>query len=312
MPPTDHPGRTPARISRFRGEHALLSNFHRSPFDWRGHEWPTAEAAFQAAKTHDERVRERIRAAASPAEAKRLGRRVELRPDWERLKDDVMHSILKAKFAVPELRDALLATGDAELVEGNTWGDVYWGVCGGRGRNQLGRTLMRIRDDIRRHAGAATDEQHADWLRGFWDLEGTGRCEREVCRRPSDWPHDAGGQPRPLGAVRTDCDVVEFPHPPIAAQLDAAQEEGCGYGHEHAMESAGERLREDGRLPAATAAIHCLADRHPGLFTDTVRYLFGVDRDIAAAVTESVRLGHALDEPLDAALNAARAAEAAP
>ena len=117
--------------------------------------------------------------------------------------------------------------------------------------------------------------------------------------------------PRPRGAVRTDYDVVDFPHALIAAQLDAAQEEGYGYGYEHAMESACERLREDGRLPAATAALHSLADRHPGLFADTVRYLFGVDRDIAAAVTESVRLGHALDGPLDAALNAAGTAEAA-
>ncbi len=106
-----------------------------------------------------------------------------------------MHSVLRAKFAVPELRDALLATGDAELVEGNTWSDVYWGVCGGRGRNQLGRTLMRIRDDIRRRAGAAMDEQHADWLRGLCDLERTGRCEREVCRHRGGWRRDAGGRP---------------------------------------------------------------------------------------------------------------------
>ena len=114
----------------------------------------------------------------------------------------------------------------------------------------------------------------------------------------------ASPTPRPRGATRTDYDVVEFPHALIAAQLDAAQEEGYGYGYEHAMESACERLREDGRLPAATAALHRLADRHPRLFADTVRYLFRVDADIADAVTESVRLGHALDGPLDAALNA--------
>ncbi len=82
-----------------------------------------------------------------------------------------MHSILHAKFAVPALRDALLDTGHAELIEGNTWGDVYWGVFGGRGRNQLGRTLMRIRDGTRRRAGAAMDKQHADWLRTRCDLE---------------------------------------------------------------------------------------------------------------------------------------------
>ena len=110
--------------------------------------------------------------------------------------------------------------------------------------------------------------------------------------------------PRPRGAVRTDYDVVEFPHALIASQLDAAQEEGYGYGYEHAMESACEALREDGALPAATAALHFLAEGHADLFADTIRHLFGVDPEIARAVTESVRLGYALDQPLDAALNA--------
>ena len=114
----------------------------------------------------------------------------------------------------------------------------------------------------------------------------------------------AAAMPRPRSAVRTDYDVVEFPHALIASQLDGAQEEGYRYGYEHAAESACERLRENGRLPAATAALYSLATRHPRLFADTVRYLFGIDRDIAAAVTESVRLGYALDAPLDTALNA--------
>ena len=150
---TSFPDSVPERIDQFRGEHAFLSNFHRHPLHWDGRTWPTAEAAFQAAKTHDARERERIRTAPSPAQAKRLGRRVDLRPDWERVKDDVMHAILQAKFAAPQLRAALVATGDAELIEGNHWGDVYWGRVDGRGRNQLGRTLMRIRADIRRAGG---------------------------------------------------------------------------------------------------------------------------------------------------------------
>ena len=95
----------PERIDRFRGDHAFLSNFHRHPFRWRGKTWTTAEAPFQASKTRDERMRERIRAAASPAEAKRLGRRADLRSDWDRIKDDVMDSVLRAKFAVAELCD---------------------------------------------------------------------------------------------------------------------------------------------------------------------------------------------------------------
>ena len=193
MPPTSDPGPAPETIDRFRGEHAFLSNFHRAPFRWQGREWPHAESAYQAAKTRDERARERIRTARSPAEAKRLGRRADLRCDWERVKAHVMHSILVAKFAVPELRDALLATGDAELVEGNTWGDVYWGRVDGRGRNQLGRTLMRIRDDIRRRAGPAIVEQHAAWLRDRCHLARTGRCDRDLCRRRGGWREDAGG-----------------------------------------------------------------------------------------------------------------------
>ena len=204
MSSIQHPRTATERIHRFRGGFAFLSNFHRHPFEWRGHRFCTAEHAFQSAKPRDERERARIREAASPAEAKRLGRRADLRCEWERIKDDVMHSVLLAKFAVPQLRDALLATGDAELVEGNTWGDVYWGVCGGRGKNQLGRTLMRIRDDIRRRAGAAMNEQHADWLRGHCDLERASRCEREVCRRRSGWRRDAGGRPSciPLEILR--------------------------------------------------------------------------------------------------------------
>ncbi len=204
MPPSNTPGQAPERIDRFRAEHAFLSNFHRHPFEWRAKTWTTAEAAYAAAKTRDEGERECIRAAPSPAAAKRLGRRVDLRSDWEHVKDDVMRSILEAKFAVAELRDALLATGDAELLEGNTWGDVYWGVCGGRGRNQLGRTLMRIRDDIRRRAGAAIDAQHADWLRHQCDFARTGRCDRDVCHRRGGWSRDAAGAPScvPLEILR--------------------------------------------------------------------------------------------------------------
>ena len=127
---------------------------------------------------------------------------------------------------------------------------------------------------------------------------------RAVAETDRDLLAAASPMPRPRHVPRKDYDVVEFPHALIAAQLDAAQEQGYEWGYEHAMDSACERLREDGRLPAATAALHRFADTHPALFADTIRYLFGVDRHIAAAVAESVRLGYALDGPLDAALNA--------
>lgn len=80
---------------------------------------------------------------------KRLGRRVKLRPDWESIKDQVMYEVCKAKFSQnTDLRDKLVATGDAELVEGNTWGDKIWGICNGQGENRLGKILMKVRTEL--------------------------------------------------------------------------------------------------------------------------------------------------------------------
>lgn len=72
-----------------------------------------------------------------------------LRGDWEAVKDSVMYEICKAKFSQnPDLADQLVATKDAELIEGNTWGDRIWGVCDGVGENRLGKILMRIRAEM--------------------------------------------------------------------------------------------------------------------------------------------------------------------
>ncbi len=143
-------------IDRFAGEHAFLSNFFPAPFVLDGIVYPTVEHAFQAAKCCDAAQAERIRRAPSPGAAKRLGRRAQLRPDWEPVKLDVMHRCLRAKFAQhPDLAARLLATGSARLVEGNTWGDTFWGRTGSRGRNHLGRLLMLVRAELRGAASPA-------------------------------------------------------------------------------------------------------------------------------------------------------------
>jgi ribA/ribD-fused uncharacterized protein len=85
----------------------------------------------------------------TPDQAKRLGRAIACRPSWDQIKDDIMYEIVWSKFTNIELRELLLATGDEEIVEGNDWGDQYWGVCDGIGLNKLGQTLMQIREDIR-------------------------------------------------------------------------------------------------------------------------------------------------------------------
>lgn len=149
-------------IDRFRGKHGFLSNFHRRRFRWRNHIWPTAEHAYQAAKTKEWDWMQRIKLAETPGMAKRLGRRAPLRPDWDRLRLVAMESILRAKFAGPEMRSRLLDTGNALLIEGNDWGDTFWGVCDGRGENHLGRLLMSLR---RRLADELTPEQVRDGIR---------------------------------------------------------------------------------------------------------------------------------------------------
>ena len=139
----------PAEIDRFTGDHSFLSNFHPSPVRLDGETYPTVEHAFQAAKTGDSAARERIRDAKTPASAKALGRRVQLRGDWEDVKVGTMTDLVRQKFiAHPDLATKLLATHDAELVEGNTWGDRFWGMSRGTGRNELGRILMKIRAEI--------------------------------------------------------------------------------------------------------------------------------------------------------------------
>jgi ribA/ribD-fused uncharacterized protein len=144
-------------IVSFSGEHFFLSNFYPHPVEVEGAVYPTNEHAFQALKTADADEREQVRLAPTPGRAKRLGRRVTLRPDWNSYRFEVMERLVREKFRGPELRRLLLSTGSRELIEGNTWNDRTWGCTRGRdgawhGANQLGKALMRIRDELRAEA----------------------------------------------------------------------------------------------------------------------------------------------------------------
>lgn len=147
-------------INKFEGKYEFLSNFYHSEIIYDGILYPTVEHAFQAAKIfpftkENEAIRKRISKLTTPGKAKYTGRSVHLREDWEDVKDDVMYTCVKEKFKIPELREKLLQTGDEMLVEGTTWHDNYWGDCSCpkcvhiQGRNQLGKTLMRVRQEIR-------------------------------------------------------------------------------------------------------------------------------------------------------------------
>jgi len=136
-------------IEHFNGPFSFLSNFYPAEVHLDGLEYPTVEHAFQAAKSVSLQHRERVQSASTPGKAKRLGRGVKLRHDWEDVKVAIMGDLLRSKFTYHEdLGVKLLATGDAHLVEGNDWGDTFWGVCNGVGENWLGQLLMQVRREL--------------------------------------------------------------------------------------------------------------------------------------------------------------------
>lgn len=141
-------------IHTFSGRYAFMSNFWTCQIIFEGLEFPTVEHAFQAAKTTNPDEREMVRLAATPVKAKRIGRKVTLRSDWNEVKIEIMRGLLVQKFSQHDiLRELLLSTGEAELIEGNTWGDKFWGAVleDGKwvGRNELGKLLMSVRSEIR-------------------------------------------------------------------------------------------------------------------------------------------------------------------
>ncbi len=142
-------------IPAFRGEYRFLSNFWPCYLMYQNMLYPTAEHAYQAAKVESIEIKTSIKNCHTPAQAKDFFEKNRIQPDpgWTiEKKLVVMEEILTIKFGGkdPFLTRALLATGDAELIEGNTWNDTFWGVCNHSGENNLGRLLMKVRDELNR------------------------------------------------------------------------------------------------------------------------------------------------------------------
>lgn len=136
-------------INSFRGKYDFLSNFYPSSVYWDRLPYPSVEHAFQAAKTLDSKEREKIRRTPSAGTAKKLGRNVTLRENWNEYRLILMEELLRQKFTRHEwLQRALIETGDEHLEEGNYCGDSFWGTVNGVGENNLGKLLMKIRAEI--------------------------------------------------------------------------------------------------------------------------------------------------------------------
>ena len=152
------------QITAFTGEYRFLSNYYSCPVTIDGLTYQSAEAAFQAAKYSDPIDRAAF-CTIPPNVAKAIGRKIKLRDGWEKERDGIMADVIHAKFSQnPAFTQALINTGDAELIEGNTWNDNYWGVCGCarcrsegiKGQNKLGQILMAEREKlIATHAAIA-------------------------------------------------------------------------------------------------------------------------------------------------------------
>lgn len=139
-------------IKSFNGTYSFLSNFYPSPIIFEGRAYSTVEHAFQAAKATNDSDLERIRLAKTPTQAKAIGRSISLKEDWDESRVYVMRLAVAGKFKQsPILRTRLLETVGRELVEGNTWGDRFWGTVNGQGDNNLGKILMSVREEVAKY-----------------------------------------------------------------------------------------------------------------------------------------------------------------
>jgi hypothetical protein len=140
-------------INQFRRQYYFLSNYYATALtiEYEGETYKSVEHAYQAAKTDNQEIRLKIKNAPAPGDAKRLGKGIILKEDWDDKKYDIMEKLVRYKFTMnKEMGERLLKTGDVQLIEGNTWGDVYWGVCNGKGQNNLGKILMGVRSELRK------------------------------------------------------------------------------------------------------------------------------------------------------------------
>lgn len=136
-------------ITLFRGSNWYLSNLSDSRLLYKGILYATAEGAYQAQKSELYYIQLQF-ANLSGIDAKRKGKTIKIRPDWSRVKYDIMHEIVLEKFSQNMmLRSQLLATGDTILIHGNDHGDIEWGVYNGYGKNHLGEILMKVREEIK-------------------------------------------------------------------------------------------------------------------------------------------------------------------
>lgn len=154
-------------IKGFFEDYRFLSNFHLCDVYFEGLLYPSSESAYMAAKSTDLYTRQLFssnpknvigeeKPVMRPAEARKFGQTIELRPDWDKIKYDMMLAIVFDKFwRNKDIREKLIATGDKYLEESCHWHDLYWAKCycpnhNGKGQNNLGDILMKVRNILKK------------------------------------------------------------------------------------------------------------------------------------------------------------------
>ncbi len=146
-------------IDSFTGRWFFLSNFYPIIIEYQGIKYPSVEHYYVAMKIKDDQMidgrfvpfidcREMLSKIPKAADVKRIGRSLKIRKDWDVIKLSIMEWGVREKFKDEKLSEMLLSTIGEEIVEGNFWNDTFWGVCNGKGQNNLGKILMMIREEI--------------------------------------------------------------------------------------------------------------------------------------------------------------------
>lgn len=140
------------KIREFKGQYSWLSNFVDCVVELDGRTFHSVEAAYQSAKSTSEIWKQTCSDYTIPSgKIKRLAKEVDIVPNWNEIRKDVMKKLLIQKFNRDEFKTLLLQTHDLEIEEGNNWGDTFWGISlkTGQGSNNLGKMIMEIRDSFK-------------------------------------------------------------------------------------------------------------------------------------------------------------------
>jgi hypothetical protein len=179
-------------ITAFTGKYRFLSNFFLALVIYDSVRYTSVENAYQAAKTLDKGARTPFRSCTA-GEAKHAGKLLRLRPDWDQVKLPIMEDLVHQKFTGDAwLREALLETGEAELIEGNTWGDRFWGQCPvGNGENHLGEILMKVRHALQVPEAPKSPTCDAWFSHSERITRGEGKCGDIATHRMAAEPHES-------------------------------------------------------------------------------------------------------------------------